>query len=117
MSQAISLAISLAKSLPHKHESFMANQEFERGNSFVQREPSRYRRKPPPTPPPDGDSSVNEDVQDDSTSWRSWHWWVRVLLSEPRLVRLVAPDQRPLERYEFESLEHRDPRYSGKWVF
>jgi hypothetical protein len=36
--------------------------------------------------------------------WRKrLRWWLIELLSPPRIVRLVGPNSRPLERHEFES--------------
>jgi hypothetical protein len=36
--------------------------------------------------------------------WRKrLRWWLAELLSPPRIVRLVGPNSRPLERHEFES--------------
>lgn len=46
--------------------------------------------------------------------WISWRaWWAHVaglfhcVFTEPRIVREIGPDHRPLERHEFEKAEYR----------
>ena len=49
---------------------------------------------------------------------RVWSWLWRLaqeIVRGRRIVRLVGPNSRPLERHEFENLEFRSVRGPGSW--